>query len=956
MGRAMSDHGLVGRDDELALLASALGAARAGTSQFVAIHGEPGIGKSSLLGALRELAESHECLVLSGRATEIERELPYGLLVDALDAYLEALDPKVLGRLAPDELDELASVFPALRSLGSRDARPTTVAERFRAHYAVRELLERLAARHPVVLALDDLHWSDGASLELVGHLLRRRPDAAVLVAATYRTGQAGARMAATVEAAERAGTLVRLELGAIDAEAAGRLTPGEDAAERERLYRESRGNPFYLLQLARRQGSGDTATPRTITAAIDAELEVLEPDELRFIQAAAVTGDPFDLDLAVEVSGLDEPRALEALDRLVARDLLRLDAVPRRLQFRHPLVRSAVYEGLTPGHRLVAHERAVGALSARGASPAALAHHVEQSARHGDAEALAVLRAAAAATAGRAPSSAARWYAAALRILPADAPPSERAALLRELARAQTATGEVEEAHDTLVETVELAAAGPTSAHVSASSALATVEQLLNRPADADRRLRAALAGLPDRDGRDGAGLMIDLAYGAFLRAEYDVMLTWCLEARDTARRAGERPLAATAAAITALGAASTGAVPVALEAFDETQALVAAMSGDELASRPHALQWLCAAAFYLDRYADGIAHAEAGLEAVRLSGKSQMFPGMTQAFGTLLVATGRLGEAAALLDSAVDAARLTDNALGLSWSLLNRSYAAVKAGDVRTANEAGEEAVSVTRGLDDGFVKARASAALGAARLEAGDAPAALALLTGPAGPDMRLIPASWRPTWLEVLVRCHLALGQPDRAGEIAGQALALADGHGLPCAIALAQRASAAVTLSRGEAPAAADLAERSAAGADTAGAPVEAAMARIVAGRALADAGDTEAAASQLEQAADTLERCGAPRHAAKAEHELRRLGRTIYRRTRPGDADAGGVASLTGRELEVARLVVDRRTNPQIAAELFLSIKTVETHMRNILRKLDADSRVEVARIVERAE
>jgi DNA-binding NarL/FixJ family response regulator len=90
------------------------------------------------------------------------------------------------------------------------------------------------------------------------------------------------------------------------------------------------------------------------------------------------------------------------------------------------------------------------------------------------------------------------------------------------------------------------------------------------------------------------------------------------------------------------------------------------------------------------------------------------------------------------------------------------------------------------------------------------------------------------------------------------------------------------------------------------------------------------------------------------RAAASRERELRKLGKGDRRRRQPGKADAKGVGSLSGRELEVARLVVDRRTNAEIASELFLSIKTVERHMRNIFRKLDAGSRVEVARIVER--
>jgi DNA-binding NarL/FixJ family response regulator len=108
--------------------------------------------------------------------------------------------------------------------------------------------------------------------------------------------------------------------------------------------------------------------------------------------------------------------------------------------------------------------------------------------------------------------------------------------------------------------------------------------------------------------------------------------------------------------------------------------------------------------------------------------------------------------------------------------------------------------------------------------------------------------------------------------------------------------------------------------------------------------------------TELKHAASELQTCGALRYRGAAERELRRLGHRIHHRTRPGNFDGSSVEALTERELQVARLVVDRRTNPEIAEALFLSPKTVETHMRNILHKLDVSSRVEVARIVERAD
>ncbi len=155
-------------------------------------------------------------------------------------------------------------------------------------------------------------------------------------------------------------------------------------------------------------------------------------------------------------------------------------------------------------------------------------------------------------------------------------------------------------------------------------------------------------------------------------------------------------------------------------------------------------------------------------------------------------------------------------------------------------------------------------------------------------------------------------------------------------------ALAHSAAAAVALCVGDSAVAVEEARASVAAAEAASARIEPAMSRIVLGRALTHAADFDA--------------YGAPRHRDRAEHELRKLGRRISRRTAPGRGQ--GLEALSGRELEVAqlevaRLVVDRRTNAEIAAALFLSLETVETHLRNIFRKLGVSSRVEVARAVE---
>jgi DNA-binding NarL/FixJ family response regulator len=167
--------------------------------------------------------------------------------------------------------------------------------------------------------------------------------------------------------------------------------------------------------------------------------------------------------------------------------------------------------------------------------------------------------------------------------------------------------------------------------------------------------------------------------------------------------------------------------------------------------------------------------------------------------------------------------------------------------------------------------------------------------------------------------------------------------------------MASLAAAALALDADEPTAAVERALEAAAAFEAAEALWDAARARTLAGRALARSGDGDRAALELELAATAFDSFGSLRYRDQAERELGKLGRRIHRRTRPGKIDGKGLETLTARELQVARLVVDRKTNPEIASELFLSNKTVESHLRNIFHKLNVTSRVELARAVERA-
>jgi ATP/maltotriose-dependent transcriptional regulator MalT len=961
-------HRLVGRDRELETLGYLLDEVRDGACRFVVVDGEPGIGKTSLIAALADRASAAGCLVLGGRATELERDFPFGLLVDALDEYLRSLDARSFGRLGADELGELASVFPALRSSGAAGASPTTAAERFRAHHAARELIERVAAPLPLVLMLDDIHWADDASLEFLGYALRRPPDAAVMLLATMRAAQAPARIATAIDQAARAGGVRRVGLGPLAREAAGMLVGAGAGMDLEGLYRNSGGNPFYLLQLARAtqedgpRSSGQVwievaGVPAGVRSAIADELDELEPGVRAFAQAAAVVGDPFEFDVAVAAAAMTEERAGAALDELVARDVVRAGDVPRRFRFRHPLVRKAVYATCPPGKRLVCHERAAAALDTQGAPPIARAHHLAQSARPGDAEAASILYEAARSVFTRAPASAAMWLETAARILPTSAPPSERVAMLGELAGAYASTGRLEASRDALLAGVEFTAGDDLASSVSLISACAKIELLLGRGDEAQARLTHALDAVSDSDRATGARLMVDLASSAFFRADIDGVREWGCRALDATHGREDRVLTVGALAILALGEASEGPVEEAKARCAVACQLVDAMPDDELVHGLDALANLCGAEYQLERMADAETHARRGLELARVAGRGDVFPWMSQVLSGVLFSTGRLAESATVIDGIVEAARLTDNALGLAGGLVQRGFTALAAGDVGTALSASREAATLTRNLAPSPLAAWAGGVLCAVMVEAGEPlEAAHTLVAAAGGEELPLIPGAYRVNFLEILTRAWLAIDRMPEAQATAELAQRRARRFGLDLSSASAELATAAVLMKTGRDRPAARHALLAAERADRVNAPIAAGAARSLAGRALAAAGEKEQAVAELEQAVSQLSACGARRLVAAAERDLRRLGRPIHRRSRPGERGAQGIAALTERELEVARLVVDRRTNPEIAGELFLSIKTVETHLRNIFHKLGINSRVELARSIERSE
>ena len=608
-------------------------------------------------------------------------------------------------------------------------------------------------------------------------------------------------------------------------------------------------------------------------------------------------------------------------------------------------------------GWRLSAHERCADALAARGATAAARAHHLERSAREGDLAAVAVLREAGEAAARLAPASAARWFGAALRLLPETSPSEERLALLLARAGCLAATGRFVESHSDLLDCLEIVARGAEDWRVRVTIACAAVERLLGLQKEARRHLTAALAELGGAESAETVELMIELAVDGFHASDFDAMHGWAARAVATTTPLGEHSLLAAALAVRAWAAAVAAAGEQAQAHCDEATELVDELSDEELARRLDALVYLASADFFLDRFPAATRHARRALEIGRATGQGEQYPLVVVMLGASLWVQGRPVEAGELFDGAVEAARLAGNVQSLAWNLLNRSYAALAAGDLDVALATAEEGFELEEGMEQGERSAVGAAVLAAALLETGQADRSVdLLLTRGGGEELELIGGGGRARCLELLTRARLASGRQTEADRAAAAAQACAEAVALPSAAAMASLAAAALALDAGEPATAAERALAAASALESVAAHFDAARARELAGRALAPAGDRDRAALQLELAAAAFESFGSLRYRNQAERELRKLGHRIHRRTRPGKPDATGLESLTERELQVARLAADGKTNPEIAAELFLSKKTVETHLRNTFHKLKVSSRVALARAIERAD
>jgi DNA-binding NarL/FixJ family response regulator len=922
------------------------------------VSGEPGIGKSRLLGEAGRRAAASGAGVFEGRATELERDLPFGVFVDALDPYLASLDSSALRALSEEQRRLLAFVFPALG--GGKRAGALVAQERFRCYRAVGELLGALAARRPLVLILDDVHWADVASLELLDHLLRRAPSAPVLLLLAHRKGFSPGEMLPASD---------RLELGPLTIEEADALLgDGLQSDVRARVHRESGGNPFYLEHLARAERRGglepggrlegellevevevEVEVPAPVREALVRELTELGEPTRRVLQGAAVAGDPFTPEMAAAIAEEDPTGALAALDRTIAVGLVEGTETPVLFRFRHPIVRRAVYASAGAAWRVGAHTRAAALLAHRGAGPLARAHHVERSAVRGDEDAVADLRAAGEAAAAVAPASAARFFKAALRLLPEDGDDSRRLELLGPLAAALGSAGRLEESRATLVEILDALPAELVSARVRLIGFMAVIDRLLGRQGGARALLEGALRVAGERDGVEAGALELELAADRFFAGDWTAMREHAKRGFTIAAGEGGAGLRASAAALLGLAEYSVGRVRAGRERRDEALALLDAPGSEERGLRLDALDWLGWLELSVEECDAARQHFTRGLEIGRRSGGGHLLT--TMSFGLVLVCTwsGRLAEAIEHSDATLALARLSGSAQVLAWAHGLRTLVELRSGTVACALDHGEQARLLSEGLDANPFSAVNGGWFGEALIEAGQLVRGREqILRALGGPDLPAIESPYRPYFYDVLAGAEARLGRREQATRWASAASAAAAGLGLPGRTGAALHAAA---VAEQDPATGAKLALRAAAELAIVH-PIEAARARTLAGHHLGAAGNPDAALRELQQATDQLAALGATHYAAQAIRERRRLGEPLARGGRRSSAITG-IASLSDREREVAGLVQDRLTNREIAERLVLSEKTVERHLSRIFVKLKARSRVEVARMLE---
>jgi len=995
----------VGRTEELARLAAAADRAAAGTPTAVVVGGEAGVGKTRLVGELVASARQAGATVLVGGCVELGGEgLPFAPLIEALRGFVRDLDEPELAQLVPGRARvELARLLPELGPggpgpdaagswVGGPGAEPRGSglgSEQRRLFELLLVLLERLGSERPTVLVVEDLHWADRSTRDLLAFLVRNLRHGRLLLVMTYRSDELHRRhplrpFLAELDRGRRAERLELARFGRdeVAAQLAGIQGTPAPPELTERIHARSDGNAFFVEELAA-TAAADGELPPSLRDTLLARIELLAEPTQQVLGVAAAAGARVGHDLLAEVAGLPDAELLAGLREAVSAHVLLVAADDGAYGFRHALVKEAVYAELLPGERTRLHARFAAALAGRdaGGDPglaAELAWHWY--AAHDLERALpAAVEAGRAAERAFAYAEAQRQFERALELwdrVPGATAGLDKAELLARAGEAAANAG----AADRAVALVRgaLAEVAPGRDPLLAgqlTERLGFHLRIAGRPG-AMEAYQEAIGLVPPGPTVERARVLAGLGQALMLRARFAEAIATCEEAIQVARAAGSPAVETHALCSLGTAMARIEDPDDGLAALGEARRLAAelGLAKDEARACVNLSDLLND----LGRLEEAVVVAMEGIEVATAAG-------LRRTFGVFLAGNaaaalynqGRWDETAELTAAYLelgDDEDLNTVTLRQSMAMLDagRGHFESALGHVRAARRlAGDEFIAVQ--YPPNLAAAEAEVAAWRGRLEEAAAAVAggLAALQGPLV-DLRaclLLAIGLRVEG----ERARLATARHDHetltdarlvADELVQWARGTFAGSRVAWRRAVLATCEAEWARVQGEPDPERWLA--AVAAWEESGHPYPLAVARWRAAEALlAGRGDRTLVAELLRRSHATASGLGAEPLRGELER-LARLGRVDLRprdpsgapagpTPEPTDAAAAGVAlGLTARELEVLTLVAEGRSNRQVAEALFISAKTASVHVSNILAKLGVASRVEAAAVAHR--